>query len=146
MPEITTVPRICRAAAPDPEENHNGKQPAMNASDVINKGRRRKRVPSSAASKSPRPFSNSIFANSTIRIAFFAARPITTIRPICAYTQKPKPQNKIPKKAPKNAIATTKKPENGSDQLPKSAAKIKKTKTSDNASDLTAAPDVCFSW
>ena len=76
MPTITTVPRIRRPAAPDPEAIHNGTQPRMNAKDVIRMGRRRRRAPSSAASTRSRPFSNSVFANSTIRIAFFAASPI----------------------------------------------------------------------
>jgi len=64
-------------------ENQSGKLPAMNAIEVISNGRRRKRAPSNAASNKSRPFSNSVLANSTIRIAFFAASPITTMRPIC---------------------------------------------------------------
>ena len=38
------------------------------------------------ASMSGFPDSSSIFANSTIRIAFFAARPMSMISPICAKT------------------------------------------------------------
>jgi len=56
----------------------------MNANEVIKIGRRRKRAPSSAASSSGLPFSYSSFANSTIRIAFFAANPMSMIKPIWA--------------------------------------------------------------
>src|SRR2546427_10833430 len=64
------------------EANHNGADPKMKANEVIRMGRKRKRAPSRAASIRSRPFSNSALANSTIRIAFFAARPISTISPI----------------------------------------------------------------
>ena len=82
IPTITTVPRIRREVAPAPEAIHNGADPKMKANEVIRMGRKRKRAPSSAASIKSRPFSNSALANSTIKIAFFAARPISTISPI----------------------------------------------------------------
>jgi hypothetical protein len=58
----------------------------MNAKAVIRIGRKRSLAADIADSISPLPESSSIFANSTIRIAFFAARPISMIRPICANT------------------------------------------------------------
>ena len=84
MPEITDGaehPARRRAGA---GACHSGTQPRMNANDVIRIGRRRSRAPSSAASTTARPSSSRSFANSTIRIAFFAARPISITRPICA--------------------------------------------------------------
>ncbi len=56
MPLITTVPRIRRAAAPEPVAIHSGTQPRMNANDVIRIGRSRSRAPSSAASTDVLPF------------------------------------------------------------------------------------------
>ncbi|MNN90079.1 hypothetical protein D3C81_2079790 [compost metagenome] len=55
----------------------------MNAMDVIKIGRRRRRLASIAASSGVRPLISSSRANSTIRIAFFADSPTSTIRPIC---------------------------------------------------------------
>ena len=55
----------------------------MKASDVIRIGRSRSRLASIAACDGARPANSSSRANSTIRIAFFAARPTSTIRPIC---------------------------------------------------------------
>jgi hypothetical protein len=88
IPVTTTVPRMRREAAPDPVANHSGAVPRMNANDVIRIGRSRSRAPSSAASTSGFPSSSRAFANSTIRIAFFAARPISMMTPICEYTSK----------------------------------------------------------
>src|SRR5205807_1820036 len=44
----------------------------------------RRRAPSIAASTGGRPRSYASLANSTMRMAFFAARPISITRPICA--------------------------------------------------------------
>jgi hypothetical protein len=60
-----------------------GITPMMNAKAVIRIGRNRSRAASSAASTAVLPLSRSIFANSTIRMAFLAARPISITRPIC---------------------------------------------------------------
>jgi hypothetical protein len=86
IPPITTVPRIRRPAAPAPEAVHSGTQPRMNANEVMNRARRRTRTPSSAASTSDIPCSYATLANSTMRIAFLAASPITMSRPICEKT------------------------------------------------------------
>ena len=71
-----------RDRARAPRRSHNGTQPRMNAKEVIKIGRRRMRAPLSAASDGLSPFSYSVFAKEMIRIAFFAARPISMIRPI----------------------------------------------------------------
>ena len=117
MPATTTVPRICREAAPAPWAIQSGTQPRMKANEVIRIGRRRSRAPSSAASARLRPFSDSALANSTIRMAFLAARPISTTSPICPKTSKSKCRSSSPRKAPKTATGTESSTLNGSDQL-----------------------------
>jgi hypothetical protein len=84
IPPMTVVPRICRDAAPDPAAVHRGTQPRMKANAVMRIGRSRRRAPANAASRIGVPFSYSALENSTMRIAFFAARPISITKPICA--------------------------------------------------------------
>ena len=72
------------ASAPEPLAIHNGTHPRMNANDVIRIGRSRSRAPSRAASTRSRPSSSRAFANSTIRMAFLAASPMSITMPICA--------------------------------------------------------------
>jgi len=84
IPPMTVEPRMRRATAPEPLANHNGIIPKINAKEVMRIGRRRKRAPSSVASSRGLPFSYSSFANSTIKMAFFAASPMSMINPICA--------------------------------------------------------------
>src|SRR5439155_484262 len=79
IPKNTPVPIECRLAAPAPLDVSNGATPSMKANDVIRIGRSRSRPASRAASLMERPWARSSFANSTIRIAFLAARPTTTI-------------------------------------------------------------------
>ena len=69
-------------------------------------GRRRSRAPMSAASARLRPPWNSSLANSTIRIAFLAARPMSITRPICPYTSRAKPRPSRPRNAPTTATGT----------------------------------------
>ncbi len=75
-----------RASAPAPLAVSSGVTPRMNANAVIRIGRNLSLAALSADSTSSMPFSCSIFANSTMRIAFFAARPMSMMRPICANT------------------------------------------------------------
>ena len=82
MPPNTPVPMDLRAAAPAPVALTRGKTPRMKAREVMTMGRKRRRAPSRAASSTPRPSARFWAANSTIRMAFFAARPISTTRPI----------------------------------------------------------------
>ena len=81
MPANTPVPIECRLAAPAPLASISGSTPRMNANDVMRIGRSRSRAASTAASCSGMPCPRSSFANSTIRIAFFAASPTTAIMP-----------------------------------------------------------------
>jgi hypothetical protein len=81
IPPITTVPNIRRETEPDPVANHSGRHPKINAKAVIRIGRNRILAPVRAASSMLFPPSYSDLENSTIRMAFFAARPISRIRP-----------------------------------------------------------------
>ena len=82
MPPATAVPTECRPSWPAPSANASGSTPRMNASDVIRIGRSRMRAASMAASITDMPCRRSCSANSTIRIEFLAARPISITRPI----------------------------------------------------------------
>ena len=83
MPPNTVAPTETFDAAPAPDAITSGTTPRMKANEVIRIGRSRSRAASSAASTSGIPFSRLSFANSTIRIAFFADSPISVTRPIC---------------------------------------------------------------
>ena len=82
MPPMTVVPKTRRETAPDPVAIASGTVPRINAKAVIRIGRKRSFAPASVASKSGLPFSYSSFANSTMRMAFLAARPISITKPI----------------------------------------------------------------
>ena len=83
MPKKTAVPMTFCAPAPAPLAVISGTTPRMNANAVIRIGRKRSRADSSAASSTGMPSSCLALANSTIRIAFLAARPISMMLPIC---------------------------------------------------------------
>ena len=83
MPPITPVPSDCRLAAEAPLAIASGMQPRMKASEVMMIGRRRSRAAPTAASYGDKPsLCRSSTANSKIRMAFFAASAISTVRPI----------------------------------------------------------------
>ncbi len=86
IPENTTMPITLRASAPAPDAVSNGTTPRMKAKAVIRIGRSRSLAAPSAASYRLLPCSCSTLANSTMRIAFLAARPMSMMRPICANT------------------------------------------------------------
>jgi len=117
MPPTTVVPRIWRELAPAPWETTNGKTPKMKANAVMRMGRSRSRAPASAASKTDVPRSYSVLQNSTMRMAFLAASPISITRPICPYTSRAKPRPQRPRNAPTTATGTESSTLNGSDQL-----------------------------
>ena len=83
IPQNTAVPMTFWDAAPAPLASISGTTPRMKAKAVIKIGRKRSRADSSAASSTDWPSSCLALANSTIRIAFLAARPTSMIRPIC---------------------------------------------------------------
>ena len=82
MPPNTPVPIERRAAAPAPLANTRGVTPSTKASEVMTMGRKRRRAALRAASMGDMPAKKPCWANSTIRIAFLAASPISTTRPI----------------------------------------------------------------
>ena len=86
IPQKTAVPMTLRDAAPEPDASIRGTTPRMKANAVMRIGRKRSRAASSPASRAVAPWSRFIFANSTMRIEFFAASPISISRPICTKT------------------------------------------------------------
>ncbi|CAM4168697.1 hypothetical protein PAYE108092_20845 [Paracoccus yeei] len=81
MPPRTPMPMDFCAAAPAPLAKASGMTPSMKASVVIRIGRSRMREASTAASSKGLPCFRSISANSTIRMAFRAARPMVVSIP-----------------------------------------------------------------
>jgi hypothetical protein len=83
MPPTRTRPIEFLAAAPAPVTSVSGKCPATVATLVIRIGRSRVRAASWTASSFDLPASWSLFANSTIRMPFFAISPTSVTRPTC---------------------------------------------------------------
>jgi len=81
MPPMTPVPIAFWLPDPAPRLIARGKTPNMKASDVIRIGLRRIRDAVSVASIRFMPSSCKSLANSTIRMAFLAERPIVVSRP-----------------------------------------------------------------
>ena len=69
-------------AAPTPVANTNGKSPTIKANEVIRIGRKRAIAALIAALERLSPIRRRCTANSTIRIAFLAKRPISIISEI----------------------------------------------------------------
>ncbi len=131
MPPITVKPITWREAAPAPLALASGTQPKINAKLVIKIGRSRNLAASNAASKIGLPSSTPRFANSTIKIAFFALKPINITKPICAYTLFSKRPTIKPANAPNTAMGVQSRTLNGSDQLSYCAARIRKTQNNE---------------
>ncbi len=117
MPPITPVPMACWLPAPAPVDTASGNTPSMNASEVITMGRRRMRHASTVASTRPLPCSYWLLANSTIRMAFLADRPMVVNRPTWKNTSLDKPRPSVASSAPITPSGTTSITENGIDQL-----------------------------
>src|SRR5437016_1873086 len=83
IPKNTAEPMTFWAPAPAPLARINGTTPRMNAKAVMRIGRNRRRADSRAASSIDLPSSCLAFANSTMRMAFLAASPISMMLPIC---------------------------------------------------------------
>jgi len=66
-----------------PPAKNNGNYPAIKAKEVISMGRKRNAAPSMAASINVLPAWRRCSANSTIRIAFLANKPMSIISAIC---------------------------------------------------------------
>src|SRR5262249_42832581 len=83
MPPHTAVPSDQRECAPAPLATTNGTTPRMKANEVIKIGRKRNCAAATAASTIVSPSRSCCsLANSTIRMAFLAARPMSITRPI----------------------------------------------------------------
>lgn len=83
IPPMADVPSERLALAPTPNENIKGNRPIIMAKDVIKIGRRRAPAPSTAAQEMLIPIFRRSRANSTIKMAFLANRPINMISAIC---------------------------------------------------------------
>ena len=104
IPPTTVVPRVFRETPPEPDANQSGKHPKTNANEVMRIGRKRIRAPVNAASMSDVPRSYSVLANSTMRIAFLAARPMSITNPIWACTLFSKLRPNSARNAPNTAV------------------------------------------
>src|SRR5690606_19689882 len=136
----------CCAAAPAPDENTKGKMPEVNAIEVIKIGRKRISHALSAASNKSIPWSCMSFANSIIKIAFFAAKPIMVIKPTLKYTSFGIDAKLAAIKEPNTPKGTTKITAKGIDQLSYKAAKHKKIASKESASSIGACePEILSS-
>lgn len=97
IPKKTPVPIAARLAEPGPVASTIGSIPSTKAREVIKMGRKRNWAAWMAdCIKSP-PRSTCTLANSTIRMAFFAANPTSITSPIWKYTSFSNPQTHTPR-------------------------------------------------
>ena len=89
----------------------------MKANEVIRIGRNRSRHASTIASTRGLPASSSCLANSTMRMAFLLARPISTTLPICTKMLLSIPASQTPAIAADRHIGTIRMIAVGNDQL-----------------------------
>ena len=82
IPPNTVNPIVLRAMAPAPVEKAKGNTPNIKAMEVIMIGLKRSLTASNVAGTISIPPSTRSLANSTIRIAFLAAKPISVTKPI----------------------------------------------------------------
>jgi hypothetical protein len=127
MPESTATPIALRSSAPAPVAIASGTTPSEKARDVITIGRSRSREASTAASAGGSPSASRWRANSTIRIAFLAARPISTMKPICVSTLLSPPTALTPSSAASTASGVIRMIAMGSAQLSYWADRNRKT-------------------
>ncbi len=127
MPQKTAVPMATRISAPAPLAIISGSTPKANANEVIKIGRNRNRLASMTASSRFWPASCNWRANSTIRMAFLHARPISTTMPIWVKRLLSKPRAHTPRMAKSRLRGTTRMMASGSDQLSYWAASTRKT-------------------
>ena len=131
IPPITPVPIACWLAELAPVAIANGTTPRMNARDVMMIGRSRNRAAFKVASIKSSPWSYRSLANSMIRIAFFADRPMMVIKPTLKNTSLGIPRSDTAHTAPSTPSGTTSNTEVGIDQLSYSAARHRNTISSD---------------
>ena len=145
MPQNTADPMITRDTAPAPDASMSGTTPRMNAKAVMRIGRKRSFAASSAASIAGFPCSRCALANSTMRIAFLAARPMSMTRPTWTNTLFSSPWSQMPKKAPKATSGVPSRTAKGSVQLSYIAASRRKTKST-AIRKVGADGGAVFSW
>ena len=121
-----------------------GKVPRMKAKLVIRIGRRRAPAASTAASMAVSPRSSACLANSTIRIAFFAASAMSTIRPICVRMLLSSPRRFTPVIAANRVIGTMRMIDSGSRRLSNCAASTRKTNTTERVKMIAAILPASF--
>ena len=151
MPPSKAIPMTFLASAPDPEAITSGNTPRMNEKAVIKIGLNLDLAAAIAASNRLKPFLNSSFANSTIRMAFFAAIPMSITNDTWAkilFSNAGLMNLAIHRKnrAPKMAKGVPNNMLNGSDQLSYCAANIRKTKTREKVRIIPNDPEAFFSW
>ncbi|MCY1410294.1 hypothetical protein D9M71_256600 [compost metagenome] len=142
MPPITPVPMACWLAELAPVAMARGTTPRMKAREVITIGRRRRRAARTVASTRSWPSSTRCLANSMIRIAFLADRPIRVIRPTLKNTSLGIPRKVTANTAPSTPSGTTSNTEVGIDQLSYNAARHRNTTSSESPIRIGAwSPD-----
>src|SRR6185369_5326351 len=126
------------------------------ASEVMRMGRKRSRAASTEAAETDRPSCVFSSANSTIRIAFFAARPRSVTRPIWKYTSfasgarpnivKTRLLIQIAASAPNVPNGSASITDSGSDHLSYCAARIRNAMKAPATSAMIDVPPDFFSW
>ncbi|MNV27528.1 hypothetical protein D3C71_1186820 [compost metagenome] len=138
IPPITPVPMACWLAELAPVAIASGTTPRMNAREVMTIGRNRRRAACRVASIRSWPSSYRLLANSMIRIAFFADRPMMVISPTLKNTSLGIPRKVTASTAPSTPSGTTSSTEVGIDQLSYNAARHRNTINSDSPSRIGA--------
>src|SRR5437773_2669548 len=99
-----------------------------------------------AAAKRSLPSSCCCFANSTMSTAFFAASPISVMKPICVMRLLSRPRSHVPKSANGRHIGAIRMIASASDQLSYSAEWTRKTKRTQSGKMKTAVLPASFAW
>ena len=146
MPKNTAVPSAWRSSAPAPIAQTSGVTPRMKANEVIRIGRSRSRVASTAASHRLRPMSSSCRANSTIRMAFLAASPISTTKPTWVRMLLSCPRKMTPVMAATRHIGTIRITASGSVRLSYCAASTRNTNTTASTKANMAVLPALICW
>ena len=109
-------------------------------------GRKRSRAALTAAWKRLLPVASFWRANSTMRIAFFAASPTRTISPTCTSTLLSQPVTQIPNIADRMHMGTMSTMASGSIQLSYCAASTRNTNKTASANTAMPISPAAFCW
>ncbi|MOA24104.1 hypothetical protein D3C78_1447690 [compost metagenome] len=127
MPPSTPVPIARWLDELAPEASTSGTTPRPKASDVMMMGRKRRWAAWSAAWNTDLPSACRSLANSMIRIAFFAERPMIVISPTWKYTSLAYPRISVASTTPSTPRGTTRITASGMLQLSYRAARHRNT-------------------